>query len=125
MVADCLSRVDAIRLASDVSLLELSKAQIDDPELKALCQDKSTCLNLRRMLWGTDHTPIVCDLSGEILRPYVPKVYCKRVFDIFHNPSHPSAKISGKNIGKSYIWPGMNKDIRRFYFTIKNNYLFL
>lgn len=114
VVADSLSRVDLIRLAADVSLAELSEAQQSDPELKALYTDGASSLNFRRLLWGTDHTPIVCDVSGEVFRPYVPSGYRKRVFEVFHDTSHPSAKMTGKMIRKIYVWPNMNKNIREW-----------
>lgn len=43
------------------------------------------------MLWGTDHIPVVYDLPSEILRPYIPIVYRKRIFYMFLKSFHPSA----------------------------------
>lgn len=42
VVADSLSRIDLIRLATDMSLIELSEAQSQDEELKNLMNDQST-----------------------------------------------------------------------------------
>lgn len=114
VVADSLSRVDTIRLATDVNFVELSIAQKDDVELQSLLKTGSSYLNLCRMLWGTDQTAIFCDLSGEIIRPFIPLSLRKRVFETFHNSAHPSGKVTDRIIRKSYVWPGMNSDIKKW-----------
>lgn len=93
-MADSFSRVDSVYLAFDNNLANLAKAQEDDEELKAILQNKETSLNLKSIRWGTDHTTIVCDFSGDVLRSFVPRSIRKQIFDIMHNPAHPSAKIS-------------------------------
>lgn len=112
MVADSLSRVDLIRVATDITFAELSVAQQDDLELKSLLESGSSSLDLSRMLWGSDQIAVICDLSGEIIRPYVPLSFRQRIFEIFHSPAHPSGKVTDKVIRKSYVWLGMNKDIK-------------
>lgn len=116
VVADSLSRVEAIRLAADVKFVELSLAQKDDDELQSLLINGTSSLNLSRMLWGPDETPVVCDLllAGEIICPYVPVSLRRRVFSIFRDSSHPSGKVTDRVIRKSYVWLGMNKDIKEW-----------
>lgn len=82
VTADSLSRVDLIRLATDVDLLELLEAKKNNTELQDLLKDETTSLNLRLLLWGAVHTPVVYDLSGEVVRPYVPQIYRRRIFDL-------------------------------------------
>lgn len=114
VVADSLSRLDAIIFTSDFNLVDLARAQGEDLELQTLLKESNNSLNLKHIRWGTDHTPIVCDLSGEILRPFVPLILRKRIFNLLHNPAHPSAKVTYKVIAKSYVWTGMNRDVREW-----------
>lgn len=112
VVADSLSRINAVIFASEISLAEMTAAQKDDPELKSLLESGSSSLNLKSIRWGPDHTSIVCDLSGEVLRPFIPVSLRKRIFHLLHDPAHPGAKVSCRVITKSYVWPGINKDIK-------------
>ena len=122
VVADPLSRVDAIelprylvdliRLPVDFDLLELSKLQDEDPELKQLRESPDCSLKFKCIEWGSDHNRVFCDLTGEALRPYIPKPLRKRVFDLFHGPAHGSAKVMDQVIRKRYVWPNMHRDIK-------------
>ena len=51
-VADSLSRVDALSLPTEFSLLELAQAQASDDEIKSLSADPNCSLNVRRIFWG-------------------------------------------------------------------------
>lgn len=110
-VADSLSRVDTLHLAADVSLEELAKLQEADDELRGLLNSTDHSLALRQIRWGPTHIAIVCDLTGEVLRPYVPGPLRKAIFDKFHGIAHPSAKVTDRVIRKRYVWPQMHRDI--------------
>ena len=88
VVADSLSRVDSIRLPTEFSLLELARAQAADDELKTLLSQNSTSLNLKKIQWGSDHTTLVCDLTGAALCTFIPLSLRRRVFDLFHKQAH-------------------------------------
>ena len=88
VIADELSRVDSVRLPLEFDLLELSKLQVDDPELTQLRESSDHSLNLKCIEWGRDHNRVFCDLSGPSLRPYIPAPLRKRVFNLFHQPAH-------------------------------------
>ena len=62
VVADALSRVDSIRLPLEFDLLELSKLQMDKPELKQLCESSDYSLSLKCIEWGQDHNRVFCVL---------------------------------------------------------------
>lgn len=112
IVADPLSRVDSIRLPAEFDLLELSRAQSVDPELKALKKSSAHSLTLKCIEWGPDHCKIYCDLTGETLRPFIPLVLRKKVFDMFHQPAHGAAKVTDQTIRKRYVWPNMHRDVK-------------
>ena len=110
-VADSLSRIDSIRLPTEFSITELAQAQSTDEELKTLSSDPKCSLNVRKIFWGPDHTALYCDLMGETLRPIIPAALRKRVFNLFHDLAHSSAKVTESVIRKRYVWPSMRRNI--------------
>ena len=73
--------------------------------------DPTCSLNIRKIQWGPDHTSVYCDSTGEALRPIIPSSLRKRVFHLFHNQVHPSAKVTDRVIRKRYVWPSIRRDI--------------
>lgn len=65
-------------------------------------------------MFGKENDFIFCDLSGEVLRPFVPASLRDRVFRLLHSSAHPGAKVTDRIIRKRYVWPNMHKDISRF-----------
>ncbi|XP_023245119.1 uncharacterized protein LOC111642839 [Copidosoma floridanum] len=108
-VADALSRVDLIRLPVEFNLLELAQLQKADPELAGLLEGaEKHSLVIKSIEWGQDHHKVFCDVSGSVLHPYVPQLLRRRVFELFHSPAHPGAKVTDNIIrqsceGYSYI----------------------
>ncbi|UYV85023.1 hypothetical protein LAZ67_X004325 [Cordylochernes scorpioides] len=87
IVADALSRVDAI---TTIDYEEIAKEQTGDSELQNLIS-KNTSLNFKQ-----------CPLqSGKLLWN-------------FHELSHPGIKATTKQLTSRFIWPNMNKDIRKW-----------
>ena len=111
IVVDSLSRVESVRVPTEFSLLELAQAQTNDDELKSLATDPKCSLNIRKIQWGPEHTSVYCDLTGETLRRVIPSPLRERVFNLFQNPAHPSAKVTDRVIRKRYVWPSMRRDI--------------
>ena len=111
VVADSLSRVDSVRVPTEFSLIELAQYQTEDEEIKALITDPECSLNIRKIQWGPEHTSVYCDMTGETLRPVIPSPLRERVFNLFHHPAHPSAKVTDRVIRKRYVWPSMRRDI--------------
>lgn len=111
IVADSLSRIDSLRLPCEMELLELARHQKDDPQLPQLLKSTTTSLKLKRLILGSDHSEIFCEISDEAFRPYIPVALRRKVFDLFHAPAHPSAKITDRIIRQRYVWPHMHRDI--------------
>lgn len=114
VVADPLSRVEALRLPVEISLKELADEQLADSVLAELIKSSNPCLKLVKLQWGPSHTAVYCEMTGEALRPYVPLVLRERIFDMFHKPAHPGAKITDRTIRQRYVWPDMHRDIARW-----------
>lgn len=115
VVADSLSRVDALSIPTDISLQEFSEAQKGDQELAKLCEEGNSSLNLKKFTWGPDHTSVICNVLGETLRPYVPPSLRKRIIALFHNQAHPRGRVMDRIIRKRYVWPAMNKEIKEWF----------
>lgn len=111
IIADSLSRVDSLRLPCEIELFELARHQKDDPQLPNLLNSSTTSLKLKRLILGSDHSEVFCEISGEAFRPYIPITLRRKVFNLFHTPAHPSAKITDRTIRQRYVWPYMHRDI--------------
>ncbi|XP_014209642.1 uncharacterized protein LOC106640198 [Copidosoma floridanum] len=81
VVADALSRVEVICLPLELELPELAKVQQQDSELSELLKSPAHSLNLKPIELGHSHTSLYCDLTGKIIRPFIPKSLRKRIFD--------------------------------------------
>ncbi|UYV65657.1 hypothetical protein LAZ67_3004985, partial [Cordylochernes scorpioides] len=109
IVADALSRVDAI---TTIDYEEIAKEQTGDSELQNLIS-KNTSLKFKQcplqsgnLLWG--------DVSTNNIRPFIPIKFRMMVFRNFHELSHPGIKATTKQLTSRFIWPNMNKDIRKW-----------
>ncbi|UYV66004.1 hypothetical protein LAZ67_3006141 [Cordylochernes scorpioides] len=109
IVADALSRVDAI---TTIDYEEIAKEQTGDSELQNLIS-KNTSLKFKQcplqsgnLLW--------CDVSTNNIRPFIPIKFRMLVFRNFHELSHPGIKATTKQLTSRFIWPNMNKDIRKW-----------
>ncbi|XP_014206400.1 uncharacterized protein K02A2.6-like [Copidosoma floridanum] len=111
VVADALSRVEVIRLPLELELPELAKEQQQDSELSELLKSPAHSLNLRPIELGHSHTSLYCDLTGKIIRSFIPKYLRKRIFDLTHSASHPGTKVTDQLIRQKYVWPNMHRDI--------------
>lgn len=107
-------KLNSVHLVFDNNLIKLARAQEVDEELKSVLQNENFSLKLKNIQCGPDQTTIVCDITGDILRPFVPQSLQKQIFDTIHDPAHPSAKISDRIIRKNYVWPKMNIDIKNW-----------
>lgn len=116
VVADALSRFNVNAIDSPTSpwsLEELAEEQKKDNELN--CLQPSSTLKPVRLSPGSPR--LVCDTSHSSIRPYVPLPLRKRVFDLYHNLSHPGIKGTKKLITQRYFWPTATKDISHWVTT--------
>ena len=118
-VADALSRIDlnAINhLPFSTDLQTLAQAQQDDQQLQNLLKSNSTSLKLAPVAIREHEVtvPLVCDTSTGTSRPYQPPPFRYSTFELLHSFSHPGIKATQRLVTKSYVWPGMNSDIRKW-----------
>ena len=115
-VADALSRAPVSTLhvtqPPAVNFEAMAKAQVIDPELRALQTSSSSALQFTTVPHPTTSTTLVCDTSTGTLRPFVPVDFRRAVFNSLHSLSHPGINATQRLIADRFVWPGMNADIR-------------
>lgn len=55
---------------------------------------------------------IWCDLLTTTPRPYIPEPLRRKIFDMFHDISHPGPTPASKLIKARYFWLDMDRNIR-------------
>ena len=55
---------------------------------------------------------LLCDNSTGSLRPLVPEVLRKSLFNALHNVSHSGIRGSRRLISARFVWPGLSLDVR-------------
>ncbi|XP_036142871.1 uncharacterized protein LOC118645593 [Monomorium pharaonis] len=92
---------------------ELASAQQKDEELKTLL-DRNISLVLRKFILSGTSSLLYSGCITDTIRPFVPKVFRRRIFEAVHNLAHPNGKASSKQIGQKFVWPSMDKEIRNW-----------
>ena len=114
--ADALSRLelDALHEAGvpAIDLRAMAKAQSEDTALHN--RETSSSLTLQEVPSPTADVTLMCDTTTGVPRPYVPPEFCRKVFDSLHSLSHPGIRATQRLITARYVWPGINKDVRKW-----------
>lgn len=112
VVADALSRLETITAPSPIDYNELASGQVNDTELMDLLSDNSaSSLKLKSLKVPECLTNIVCDVSTDRVRPYVPLQFRKRIFNALHDLAHPGIKATVRLIAERFVWKNLNRDI--------------
>ena len=113
--ADALSRVQAVSQVPTpaIDFEQIALAQRDDPELSKL-RTSTNSLDLRDISLPGSANLLTCDTSTGTLRPVVPAQFRRSVFDHLHSLSHPGIRATQHLVTARYVWPGINKDVRRW-----------
>lgn len=115
IIADALSRIEAIGVPSPVDYNLLAADQENDPELQKLLDSDSTSLRLEKRTITGCSRQLYCDVStGNVTRPYVPQQYRRAILTHFHGISHPGVRGTRKMLSAKFVWPHMNKDVAEF-----------
>ena len=109
VVADCLSRpVSSVSLdVCDLQFIVIEQGQEqgrDDVSLPAGLEPVSL----------SGGTTVLCEVTGQHPRPYVPAACRRHIFDKFHNLSHPGRNATIRLLTSRYFWPSMRQDIVRW-----------
>ena len=108
VVADVLSRPAAVVLPAEgghLGLVEMAHAQ----QLCGETQQLRSRLKVQTVLTGG--VELYCDRSDGTLRPLVPVVWRRAVFNSVHNLAHAGICATSRMISNRWVWPGLASDV--------------
>lgn len=111
VVADAMSRIEAISLEQDNEAL--AKSQKTDLELADL-RKSSSSLKLTAVIIPGTNTSVLCDVSTGKPRPYLTPPFRRSVFNKLHNLSHPGVRATTRLLTERYVWPSIKRDCRHW-----------
>lgn len=82
VVADALSRVEAITTTLDYAALALS--QETDTELQTILQAEDSALRIKKVSLPESNIALYCDISTTHVRPFVTQPFRKTAFNTIH-----------------------------------------
>ena len=108
VVADALSRVGIDQISLGIDYNDLARAQQKDPETAAA---RTMITNLRMQDVVLGGVALLCDVSGNSPRPWVPEAFRRTVFHALHDLSHPGRQATARLVSARFVWHGLNKDV--------------
>ena len=99
-VADALSRVCSVEQVIDFA--ELAAEQQKCPDLLDMFRDEDVTLNVVNATFNGHQ--ILCDISTGRSRPLVLSSLRRRIFDLYHQLSHPGPRPTQKAILRGFVW---------------------
>lgn len=109
VVADALSRIEAIESTLDYS--KLAAAQEKDNELQTI-RGTDSALQLKLVQIPNTDARILCDVSTEKVRPYITTEFRRAAFNSVHQLAHPGVKATVKEVKRNFVWPSIESDCR-------------
>lgn len=104
LLADTMSRVQTLSNKPPfLSYTELVASQSSNEELKCLLT-KETKLQFKKLTFDEDKTEIYCDVSTNIIRPYITPAFRRTMLDLTQGLSHSGNKATLKMIKERYVW---------------------
>lgn len=115
-VADTLSRVEISPISNSIFLdfNAFADAQRVDPELKKLQTENCTSLQFKYIPSPVTDTKLLCDVSTDVPRPFVPENFRRTLFEHFHNLAHSGVAATTQLISSRYVWPQMKKHLKEW-----------
>ncbi|GBN04823.1 Transposon Ty3-I Gag-Pol polyprotein, partial [Araneus ventricosus] len=112
VVADALSRIESIS-TTPLAYEDIARSQQDDEELDLLLK-QPTSLSLQKLQVPNTDVMLYCDISTQVIRPYIPKTHRYQVFRNLHDLAHPGVRATVRLICSRFVWPKMKQDIVNF-----------
>ena len=111
-VTDALSRltINAVHSELAINFAAMAAAQLDDTDI-ATYKTCTTGLNLQPVPFGAAEVTLLCNVSTGRPHPLVPATFCRTVFDVVHNLSHPSIWFTKTLIAAKFVWPGLQRQV--------------
>ncbi|GBN66101.1 hypothetical protein AVEN_204398-1 [Araneus ventricosus] len=109
---EILSQVSDI-ITSPLAYEDIARSQKDDEELDLLLK-QPTSLTLQKLQVPNTDVMLSCDISTQVIRPYIPKTHRYQVFRNLHDLAHPGVHATVRLICSRFVWPEMKQDIVNF-----------
>lgn len=110
VVPDFLSRIYSVEKGINYELI--ANQQENDIEMKKIIEGMpEISITLQKMPIPFSNKQLYCHINKNVVRPYIPIIARKLVFEAFHNLSHPGIRATNKLITGKVFWPQMNKQI--------------
>jgi len=110
-IAVALSKVDSIMMLVIFDTEELAQQQTADKELLRELESPSSSLKLQKFLLPETKSSLYCDCSQNNVRPVVPAILRRRIFDMVHGLSRPRGRTTRRQITQIFVWTSINKDL--------------
>lgn len=110
VVADSLSRLEAIMTPDNLDAL--ASAQRSASEVPALFKNRS--LHMRWLSLPGSPQTVLCEVSTDNAKPYLPSDFRFEAFQRLHGLSHPGVRGTRMLVTQRYFWPGMNRDVAQW-----------
>ena len=107
VVADALSRVEAIDMPSQLTAEAIHQAHQEEDMAE---NHELATLFLILQYFMIEGFRILCDILTGALRSYLPQRLRRRAFDVVHSPTHPRGRITPRMLKERFAWPGIKKD---------------
>jgi hypothetical protein len=110
MVADALSRLAAAIATPSAAVVDFKEMA----RLQSTCSDTATLAresSLQVQQVSVQGSTLLCDMSGQRIRPLVPAEMRKTVFLEVHGLSHPGIRATKRLISSRFVWRGCASDV--------------
>lgn len=112
VVADALSRIEAIGCPVSFDYTLLAAAQDKDSTIPSLLEQAN--LQMRKVTLPTSSEQVYCECSTSRIRPYIPEALRYDAFNAVHGLSHPGVRTTRNLLKERFFWPSMNTDVGKW-----------
>ena len=111
IVADLLSRIAAIQTVPTLDYDALADDQKIDEEIQDIQQGKlKLSLNLKSFSIPGSKKQLLCDCSGDRIRPFVTRRFRNTALQATHHLSHPGTRATATMMTERFVWPNIRKE---------------
>jgi transposase InsO family protein len=82
--------------------------------LRNIINSDTNALRLKKIRFPDKDVALYCDISGNNLRPFVPKPLRRDVFNSLHRLSHPGIRATQNLVTTRFVWTSINEDCRNW-----------